>query len=540
MTEINESSNALSNETARQKAIQAFNNESVIPTSLVTFQSLGRIAVIGGMHAMEFAPRLTEKLHPQVILTSGAEEPGVPVVAVGGRDIEIQGYLGAFKIHLGEKGKANAETIEVDLILDLSEQPLLNMAMKPLGYFVSSTEEVNLLMVMDELFEMTGSFEKPRYTNYDSSICAHSRSGITACTRCIDTCPAEAIGSIGDMIEVNSQLCQGGGVCATVCPSGALTYAYPQAKDLLKKIRIMLRTYAEEGGQEPILAFMVEDDGNAHHLSNQNNILNVSVEELASIGMEVWLSALAYGARTVLLIDNGAMPKNVADELSMQLSTATEILSALNYAQDSISLVTAEDMKRQQPVMMREITPAYFSASGGKRQAVFFAIDHLCQQADKNKVMISLSSGAMFGSVSIDDKCTLCQSCVSVCPGKALQSGNGVPQIQFIEANCLQCGMCTRTCPEQAITISPRFLFDREQRNQSRILHEEAPFECISCGKPFATASIITTMLLKLQHHSMFQSERARNRLKMCEDCRVVDVVQDEDAMALQNEKAIH
>ena len=47
-------------------------------------------------------------------------------------------------------------------------------------------------------------------------------------------------------------------------------------------------------------------------------------------------------------------------------------------------------------------------------------------------------------------------------------------------------------------------------------------------------------MLLKLQHHSMFQSERARNRLKMCEDCRVVDVVQDEDAMALQNEKAIH
>ena len=540
MTEINESSNALSNETARQKAIQAFNNESVTPTSLVTFQSLGRIAVIGGMHAMEFAPRLTEKLHPQVILTSGAEEPGVPVVAVGGRDIEIQGYLGAFKIHLGEKGKANAETIEVDLILDLSDQPLLNMAMKPLGYFVSSTEEVNLLMVLDELFEMTGSFEKPRYTNYDSSICAHNRSGITACTRCIDSCPAEAITSIGGVIEVNSQLCQGGGVCATVCPSGALTYAYPQAKDLLKKIRIMLRTYAEEGGQEPILAFMVEDDGNAHQLSNQNNILNVSVEELASIGMEVWLSALAYGARTVLLIDNGAMPKNVADELSMQLSTATEILSALNYAQDSIRLVTAEDMKRQQPVMMREITPAYFSASGGKRQAAFFAIDHLCQQADKNKVMISLSSGAMFGSASIDDKCTLCQSCVSVCPGKALQSGNGVPQIQFIEANCLQCGMCTRTCPEQAITISPRFLFDCEQRNQSRILHEEAPFDCISCGKPFATVSVITTILLKLQHHSMFQSERARNRLKMCEDCRVVDVVQDEDAMALQNEKAIH
>ena len=29
----------------------------------------------------------------------------------------------------------------------------------------------------------------------------------------------------------------------------------------------------------------------------------------------------------------------------------------------------------------------------------------------------------------------------------------------------------------------------------------------------------------------MFQSERAIRRLKMCEDCRVVDVVQDDMAM---------
>ena len=504
------------------------------------FQSLGRIVVIGGMEAMEFAPRLTEKLHPQVILTSGVEEPGVPVVALGGRDIQIEGYLGEFKILLGEKGKANAETIVADLILDLSEKPLLNMAMKPLGYYVSTTDEVQLLSIIDELFEMIGSFEKPIYTNYDSSICAHSRSGKTAGTRCIDIFPAEEISSLGDIIEVNSQLCQGGGVCATVCPSGALRYSYPQAKDLLQKIRKMLRTYAQEGGQDPILAFVAEDDGNAHQLSEQHNVLNVSVEELASVGMEAWLTALAYGARTVLLVNNGAMPEKVAEELYRQLEMTSEILSAMHYNKNSIQLITSEDMSQQQLPVMREITPGYFSANGGKRQAAFFAIDHLYQQADKSKPMISLPSGAIFGSASIDENCTLCQSCVSACPGKALQSGNGVPQVQFIEANCLQCGMCTRTCPENAITITPRFLFNREQRNQARILHEEAPFECISCGKPFATASVIETMLVKLQYHSMFQSERARNRLKMCEDCRVVDVVQDEDAMALQNEKSVH
>jgi len=540
MNEMNENPASLVNYKARKKALEAFNKESVSTTSLVKFQSRGRIAVIGGMEAMEFAPRLTEKLHPQVVLTSGVEEPGVPVTPVGGRDMQITGYLGAFKIHLGEKGMANAETVEADLILDLNEKPLLEMALKPPGYFVSTTEEVQLHMMLDELFDMTGSFEKPLYIDYDPSICAHSRSGKIACTRCIDSCPAEALSSLGDLIEVNSNLCQGGGVCATVCPSGAMSYNYPQAKDLLKKIRLMLRTYTQEGGRDAIIAFVADDDGNAHRQSEQNNILTVSVEELASVGLESWLTVLAYGARTVLLVDNGAIPEKVAEELLLQLEIAKSILSAMNYAQDSIQLVASEYLNHQQPAVMREITPAYFSASDGKRQAAFFAIDHLYQQADKTRPMISLPSGAMFGTVAIDDRCTLCQSCVTACPGKALHSGNGVPQVQFVEANCLQCGMCTRTCPENAIIISPRLLFDREQRIQSRVLYEEPPFECISCGKPFATASVIKSMLAKLQYHSMFQTERARNRLKMCEDCRVIDVVQDADAMLLQNEKSVH
>ena len=540
MNENNDNPASLVNYKASKKALEAFNNEQVRPTSLVKFQSRGRIAIIGGMEAMEFAPRLNKKLHPQVILTGGAEEPGVPVIAVGGRDIQIEGYLGAFKIFMGQKGMPNAETIEVDLILDLNEKPLMDMALKPPGYFFSTTEEVQLHRMVDELSEMTGSFEKPLYIDYDSSICAHSRSGKIACTRCIDTCPAEAISSIGDTIEVNSKLCQGGGVCATVCPSGAIQYNYPQAQDLLKKVRIMLRTYLQEGGQQPILAFMQEDDGNAYHMPEQNNLLTVSIEELASVGLDTWLTVLAYGARSVLLVDNGSMPEKVAYELQRQLDIARELLSAMNYSQDSIQIVMAEDMHRPQQVAMREITPSFFSTNDGKRQAAFFAIDHLYQQADKSRPMITLPSGAMFGTVAIDDNCTLCQSCVAACPGKALQSGNGVPQVQFIESKCLQCGMCTRTCPENAITISPRFLFDREQRNNSRILYEEPAFECISCGKAFATASVIESMLVKLQHHRMFQSKRARNRLRMCEDCRVVDVVQDEEAMAVQNEKSVH
>jgi len=91
--------------------------------------------------------------------------------------------------------------------------------------------------------------------------------------------------------------------------------------------------------------------------------------------------------------------------------------------------------------------------------------------------------------------------------------------------------MCTRTCPENAIWITPRLLFDRPARHKLRTLYGEDPFCCTSCGKPFATHSVIDSMFSKLQGHWMFQDERARKRLTMCEDCRVVDAVQDPDAM---------
>ena len=64
-----------------------------------------------------------------------------------------------------------------------------------------------------------------------------------------------------------------------------------------------------------------------------------------------------------------------------------------------------------------------------------------------------------------------------------------------------------------------------------RILNEEAPFCCITCGKPFATQSMMVTMREKLKHHWMFQDEQSLRRLQMCEDCRVKDLFASEGEM---------
>ena len=104
--------------------------------------------------------------------------------------------------------------------------------------------------------------------------------------------------------------------------------------------------------------------------------------------------------------------------------------------------------------------------------------------------------------------------------------------MRFIEANCVQCGLCVNTCPEQAITLQPRLLLGREAK-QLRVLNEAAIFACIGCGKPMGTQKMVEGMIAKLTGHSMFAGPDALKRLRMCADCRVRDLVQNEDSVDL-------
>jgi hypothetical protein len=61
------------------------------------------------------------------------------------------------------------------------------------------------------------------------------------------------------------------------------------------------------------------------------------------------------------------------------------------------------------------------------------------------------------------------------------------------------------------------------QRKEARVLNEAKPYACVRCSKPFGTLKAIEGMLGKLAGHSMFQGE-ALERLKMCGDCRVIDI----------------
>jgi len=528
---------------ARAAALARLSFEDVTPTAVVEFVSRGRCLFVGEeARALDAARRADPGLSCTVAVTvralpATAVVDGIAVVRAGRPT--LRGALGDFEASLGaESGATTVGALlsppvdRFDLVVDLCDPPLLQQAMPPLGYY-APRDAAELEAVLAVLPDMRGEFEKPKFFDYDPDICAHGRSGKRGCTRCIDACPAEAIVSIGERIQVNPYLCQGGGGCATACPTGAITYAYPQAADLLGILRQALQAYRDGGGAAPAVLFHDEASREAvfgELASMPERVIPVPVEEVGSVGMDTWLTLLAYGADAVVVATADRTPAQLVEAAQDQLVTTRAILCGMGFDEGCVRLVNVEQAAAARAALAALPTgparpPATFVAPSDKRGRLRLALQHLYAYAPAPRRSIPLQAGAPFGEVKVDAQaCTLCMSCVSSCPTHALQDGRGLPQLNFREWSCVQCGLCERTCPETAITLNPRFIYDLEVREKPRLLHEEQPLCCVSCGKPFATRSMLDVLEKKLAGHWMFQTEESRRRLLMCEDCRVRDM----------------
>ena len=540
---------------ARSAALAVAAAAETVPAGIVPYASAGTLLILGEeTQALAAAQQCQQQ--DNIRCTVVVVEPGTTIVERRDHDgitvltatvSKLAGYLGAFQLTLAG---ADSEAIlnEVtqgrqvfDLVLDLTAPAFISSELPPPGYFAPGDDVEALQLALDEIPGLVGEFEKPQFFHYNASICAHGRSGMTACTRCLDACPTDAISSLGNTIEVDPGLCQGAGSCATACPTGAITYNYPRLSDSLDRLRAMLKSYRDSGGVDAVVLFHDHEAGRevVAAVASQlpENILPVELEELGSVGLDTWLATLAYGASAVVLMGTPGSPASVVTEIRTQLGVAHALLEGMGYDAGVLCYSDLQssyliDKINKLPAIKHQ-GPAGFAGLDEKRSVIRLAVEHLfATAAAQTRPLVTLPTGAPFGEVLLDQaRCTLCMACVSQCPASALSAGDETPQLGFIEANCVQCSLCCITCPEDAIAISPRYLYDFPTRNTRRILYEEEPFACVVCGKPFATRSVIENITKKMQAHAMFQGA-ALERIKMCEDCRVNDIYGDEQGDA--------
>ncbi len=549
---------------AAQPKIAALLAEAAVtadPAPTLTLQSEGRCLVYGAAEpALDAARRLADHLAVTVLVLPGTD--AVPPATgafplLSGTVRRLSGHLGAFRAEVlglaaaapSSRGglrflrpAAEPALLEADLVLDLTGgTPLLTAHGKRDGYLRADPRDpAGVAAALLEATALVGEFEKPRYVRLEAELCAHSRSRRVGCTRCLDTCPTGAITPSGDHVQIDPYVCAGCGACAGLCPTGAITYASPGPNTLLERLGTLLATYRAAGGGAPVLlVHEARHGGEMIALSARlgrglpAHVLPFAVEESAQLGFETLAGAFAYGAAALVLLT----PPRKADELAGLRATAGYVaatLDGLGYGAGRLEELAADDPEALEAALWslappEAVPPAAYLPMGGKRGLARLALEHLHASAPVPADLVPLPAAAPFGTVRLDvGGCTLCLACVGACPTGALTGDPDKPAVRFQEDACVQCGLCQSTCPERVIRLEPRLSFLPEARSP-RTLKEEEPALCVRCGKPFGTRSLIERVVARLgERHWMFQTPAQVERIRMCEDCRVVDQVDRE------------
>ena len=203
-------------------------------------------------------------------------------------------------------------------------------------------------------------------------------------------------------------------------------------------------------------------------------VLPLPLWHTASTGLELWLTAIAYGASQVWILLTDEEAPQYRQALEEQIAVAQAILTGLGFSGEHVRLLQARDARDlaaldrdlQAPPAQGVARSAGFAIQADKRATLALALDHLMAQAPTRSGVIALpAAGSPLGA---------------------------------------------------QLNLAP-------QRNEPVLLNEMKPYACIRCSKPFGTLKAIEAMLGKLAGHSMFQGA-ALERLKMCGDCRVIDL----------------
>jgi len=215
--------------------------EAAIP--FVSFNSDGVILIYGRDEAaIETANLLKDHLDVTVLITPPAEiapprTTEFPVVK--GTIRSARGHLGAFELIVDDYAQPapssrsalsfgaakNGATSHCDIIFDMSGgAPLFSAPDLRDGYLRADPGDPAAVMkALLKARDLTGTFDKPRYITFTEDLCAHSRSKIVGCRRCLDLCPTGAIAPNGNAVVIDAQICASIATCSpagTIAPVG--------------------------------------------------------------------------------------------------------------------------------------------------------------------------------------------------------------------------------------------------------------------------------------------------------------------------------
>ncbi|MET0108492.1 MAG: 4Fe-4S binding protein [Candidatus Thiodiazotropha sp.] len=319
-----------------------------------------------------------------------------------------------------------------------------------------------------ELFERIRQEE--RLPDVISGRCVHTRVELASCSSCVDACPQRAWSLDDDALQLDTILCDGCGLCAPVCPEGAISFQYEILIGEWKHGKIALCACEEVGftRQKGIIPCV--------HLIGIHDIL-----KLYRLGYSEWL--VATGNCSECHRNSGETFFERADRINPALSD--DLNTTIGYR-----LLSGNKWLRISSILIADDAASKLSRRGflrgiidGGIQAASAIFKLYEEEADEfpppGELLPERGGPSIWPYVPQIDafKCNGCDACIRICPhGALIFTENSQQMFYRMEPQaCTGCGICQDICNAQAISVMQWSQLDK----QDLIL---APITCSCCG----------------------------------------------------------
>lgn len=338
--------------------------------------------------------------------------------------------------------------------------------------------------------------------------------GSERCGVCVGACPVDAISASGAFPTIGKDACVACGACVTACPARAIDMPGGSLAGSEEEVRQLAPGRGIAFVCRSVGAYRPED-------TTGPGWMPVDVPCLSAVSPGWMLGALASGATGVALVGCGTWCRaDGASATGERVGFAREVLARMG--EDGTARIRFGTPESGS--ILRTPPPSEGLMGGGgdlvpvlnEPAATATAVAELVAPRSRDQNHTPIPGGPL-GRVHVDESgCTLCGSCVLVCPTDALRSEAGAvtSSLSFSPSRCVGCGHCATACPEDVLTVEQEFsLGDLEERR----LRTDVVVRCRRCGAPIGPAGMVDKVRALLPDAS---PAMLAAMTELCSNCR--------------------
>lgn len=309
---------------------------------------------------------------------------------------------------------------------------------------------------------------------------AHPDTCRTACTRCRDRCPADAISlDEASIPRMDASACTGCTACVGICPSDAIAYDEFQPEALLQMARDMVMR-GQTGLNVPCSAVSTEQTGlqvPCHAIWDPMLLACLAAEGVRNLHLDGIKQCDSCPVR------HGAEMMRQTEKDYAMLNKGLGVRLAISWERKEVKR-TGNPQTEPEPArraFFRNLIPSLTQGAAMAVAQVGKAASDAIEQKStaepaQSRLPIRLRlflralarlqpsftpvpamPSLLLGAIQADDRCTACNQCVEQCPTQALSirefGANKV--LEFQTDACIGCRLCTDLCPENALEALP-------------------------------------------------------------------------------------